>query len=214
MSSLEAGHPFVAHRRGRRALAALAGCAMAGAVLASGLAATWPLPILGWAAAFVLLAVERDVAAHRVPNWLTLPGVAIGFGWGFLAVGLDGLVLALLGCALAFGFFVVPYAVGALGAGDVKAAMALGALFGPALTLRFALVAIVTGGVLGVLRLAAAGALSELAGRWVRSVGASLVARRPIYLPPPPESPAAAGIPFAVALAAGLAISLSLEVLA
>ncbi len=36
-----------------------------------------PLPAHWWAAAFLFLAVERDVREHRIPNWLTMPAFGL-----------------------------------------------------------------------------------------------------------------------------------------
>ncbi|HET6303961.1 MAG TPA: A24 family peptidase, partial [Myxococcota bacterium] len=89
-----------------------------------------PLPALTWAAAFLFLAVESDVRRLRIPNWLTFPAFFGALAIGFASAGPAGLGRATAGGAVAFGVLLVPYALGWLGAGDVKAAMVLGALFG------------------------------------------------------------------------------------
>ena len=177
--------------------AAAAGLLLAAPVLVSGWVASMPLPILGWAAAFLFIAVERDVHCQRIPNWLTFPACAVALAYAAWIGGPAGALDAALGAGAAFALLLLPYATGALGAGDVKAAMALGAGFG---------------GLFAALRLALLGELSELAGRWLRSLGTSLVTRRLVYFPPQPGSAAARGIPFAVAIALGVTAQQLLEI--
>jgi prepilin peptidase CpaA len=189
----------------QRGFAAATGLLLAAPVLVSGQVASMPLPILGWAAAFLFIAVERDVHCQRIPNWLTFPTLAAALLYGALIGGANGFLDALLGAGAALALLVLPYSVGALGAGDVKAAMALGALFGAGDVARIVLLAIGFGGAFALLRLAVAGELAETSRRWLHSLATSLVTRRLVYLPPAPDAAAARGIPFAVAIA--LAVS-------
>ena len=195
-----------------RGLAAAAGLLLAALVLASGWVASVPLPILGWAAAFLFLAVERDVHCQRIPNWLTFPTCAAALVYGAWSGGADGALSALLGAGAGFALLALPYALGALGAGDVKAAMALGALFGPSDAFHIVLLAIGFGGAFALLRLALAGGLPELGQRWLASLATSLATRRLFYLPPAPDAAAARGIPFAVAIALAVAAHQLLEI--
>ncbi len=82
--------------------------------------------VLGWAAALVVM----DLRHRRLPNLLTLPGaVAILAGAG--AAGLECNPALLGGLALSGLYLLVHLAdPGGLGAGDVKLALALGALTG------------------------------------------------------------------------------------
>src|SRR5262249_13487067 len=71
----------------------------AGAVAVAALAAAclvWtpgkesPLPAVGWAAAFLFLAVQQDVRALRIPNWLTFPALAAAVALAALQGGCEG----------------------------------------------------------------------------------------------------------------------------
>jgi len=184
-----------------RGLAVATGALLAAPVLASGWVASMPLPILGWAAAFLFLAVERDVHCQRIPNWLTFPTLAAALLYGAFSGGSDAALDALLGAVAGFALLVLPYSLGALGAGDVKATMALGSLFGATDVASVVLLAIAFGGAFALLRLAREGGLVELGRRWLHSLATSLVTRRLVYFPPAPGAAAARGIPFAVAIA-------------
>lgn len=203
----------IASTTGRsRGLSVACGLLLAAPVLASGWVASMPLPILGWAAAFLFVAVERDVHCQRIPNWLTFPTFVAALVYGALIGGAHGFLDALLGAGAAFALLVLPYALGALGAGDVKAAMALGALFGAADVSRIVLLAIACGGVIALLGVTAQGGLGELVRRWLQSFAASLASRRLVYFRPAPGAAAARGIPFAVAVAIAVAAHQWMEI--
>lgn len=158
------------------------------------------LPALPWATAFLCLAVHQDVAGLRIPNWLTVPAMLGALGLQTVTLGLFGLQQGLLGLALAFCVLFVPFAVRWLGAGDVKAVMVVGALWGPALLAPLLVWMIGIGAALGVVWIIAAGGARELADRWRRTLVLSLATRRPTYLPAEPDSVARRGLPFAVAI--------------
>jgi len=114
-------------------------------LLASGLVSPLPGPLLAGAAVFLFLAIAHDVHRQRIPNGLTLAAFVAALGLGAESGGLDGAVAALLGAGAAFAILVPPYALGVIGAGDVKAAMVLGAAFGAGPVVALALGALVLG---------------------------------------------------------------------
>ena len=93
-----------------------------------------------WLALPLLLYIAWvDIREHRIPNWTVLALLALALGRAALP-GPPALSAALLGAGVAgVPFFVLAFA-NALGMGDAKLALALGALLGypaviPALTL-------------------------------------------------------------------------------
>jgi len=90
-----------------------------------------PLPLLPWASAFLCLATQQDIARRRIPNGLTFPAIVAALALQFFEAGPPGLLQGALGLGLAFLLLFLPYAARGLGAGDVKATMVLGALWGP-----------------------------------------------------------------------------------
>lgn len=78
-----------------------------------------------WAGAVAL----ADLRTRRIPNWLIVIGMLVGLG---LALKSGNFVDPLQGFGLAFIVGIVPFALRALGAGDVKAAMVVGLFVGPA----------------------------------------------------------------------------------
>jgi prepilin peptidase CpaA len=77
---------------------------------------------------WLILVVVYDFRMRRAPNWLVLAGAV--FALGALALGAGPLGhdwrAALLGAGAGFGFLLLFYATGLMGAGDVKFAGALG----------------------------------------------------------------------------------------
>ncbi|WP_256222751.1 prepilin peptidase [Variovorax sp. PDC80] len=77
---------------------------------------------------WLLLIATYDFRQRRVPNWLVLAGAAMALAalaWGTGPRGNDW-AGALLGAGVGFGALLLFYALGLMGAGDVKFAGALG----------------------------------------------------------------------------------------
>ena len=91
-----------------------------------------------------------DVRQHRIPNWLTFGAAAAGLIFHTLASGGSGFAGALLGWATGAAIFFLPFALGGLGAGDVKLIAALGAWFVWPDALWFGLFTGIAGGVVAV----------------------------------------------------------------
>jgi prepilin peptidase CpaA len=97
------------------------------------------------------LASWIDYRQRRVPNWLNaslaLTGLIVQtacFGWAGLGAGLAGMLVG-LAC------LIVPWAMGGMGAGDVKLMGAIGAWFGPWLCLTAFVAGAMVGGVIAVM---------------------------------------------------------------
>lgn len=77
---------------------------------------------------WLLFVTVYDFRERRVPNWLVLAGAALALA--ALALGMqpfgNSWTSALLGAGVGFGFLLVFYVLGLMGAGDVKFAGALG----------------------------------------------------------------------------------------
>src|ERR1017187_2377719 len=81
--------------------------------------------------AVVLGAAVYDVRYRRIPNWLSVGGVLLGFALNsFLYQGWPGFRNSLIGFAVAFCGYLTLYALRAMGAGDVKLMAAVGAIVG------------------------------------------------------------------------------------
>jgi prepilin peptidase CpaA len=95
----------------------------------------WPLWFISLA---MIVAAVIDGWKLKVPNWLTFPLVLSGWGLGLVhtfglftdATGHGDILASLAGTALGFALLFPVYAVGGMGAGDVKMQMGFGAWIG------------------------------------------------------------------------------------
>jgi prepilin peptidase CpaA len=102
------------------------------------------------AVAVAICAGVLDWRYRRIPNWLTVSGLAAGVAVNAALSGWGGLRSSLLGAALALGVLLPFVLVRSLGAGDWKLAGALGACLGPRQLLCVLLVTILVEGVIAL----------------------------------------------------------------
>jgi prepilin peptidase CpaA len=151
------------------------------------------------------LALGWDVRTRRIPNSLTLTGLAAALvlraPLGAAAVG-SGLAGA--GIALLFTFPL--FALGGLGGGDAKLLIAAGAFLGPEGLLTAALVAGVLGGVMAVVTMVRRGIwipiLLSCKDLLINLVTLGRAGERPSL-----DSPGALKIPYGVAIALGTLVA-------
>jgi prepilin peptidase CpaA len=97
----------------------------------------------------------------RVPNWLTFHMVLGGLAFAALTGGYMAALWALAGAALGLALLLPLYAIGGMGAGDVKLMAGVGAWMGPSITLG-AFVAIgIVGGLMALVMVARSGAYAR-----------------------------------------------------
>ena len=102
------------------------------------------------ALALSITAAVFDVQQHRIPNWLTYPGIVSGLVLRGVLFGWKGLGSAFEGLLLAGGIMFVFYMVRAMGAGDVKLMAAIGSLVGPGHAIAVLLGTAISGGVMAI----------------------------------------------------------------
>jgi prepilin peptidase CpaA len=107
----------------------------------------WPIWLLS--AALVVAAVI-DGWKLKVPNWITFPLVLSGWAYSAVYFGWAGLGWSLVGTAVGLGLLLPAYAIGGMGAGDVKLLAGVGAwIWGTATLYAFCASALI-GGVIAV----------------------------------------------------------------
>ncbi len=84
----------------------------------------WPVWFLS---AVLVLAAAIDGWKLKVPNWITFPLVAGGWAYGAVCFGWEGLGWSLLGTVVGLALLLPAYAIGGMGAGDVKLLAGVGA---------------------------------------------------------------------------------------
>jgi prepilin peptidase CpaA len=153
---------------------------------------------------YAALATWWDVCERRIPNWLSGSALVVALAAAVPEGGI-GLSAAGLGFILGGFVFFLPFATGAVGAGDVKFVAVAGAWLGPDIGLHALLIGTVLGLFVGLASAAAGGRAGDAiagAARLVYLVASSLS----LASLPPPDRQAArvAPIPYAAPLAAGV----------
>jgi prepilin peptidase CpaA len=115
------------------------------------LTANWPV----WFVTITLVvAAVIDGLKLKVPNWITFPMIISG--WIYSATlspfaGWEGLMFSLVGTAVGLGLLLPLYAIGGMGAGDVKLLAGVGAWVWGTATLYAFVVSAIVGGVIAVI---------------------------------------------------------------
>lgn len=100
--------------------------------------------------AFALtIAVIEDLSRQKIPNLVTYPAMVAATALHFLSTGVHGLFFSAGGLALGMGLFLIPYAMGGMGAGDVKLMGVAGAVFGPQGLIVASVLVVLAGGIYG-----------------------------------------------------------------
>jgi len=97
-----------------------------------------------------VVACGWDLKTRRIPQVLTLGGALAGFVFHAANGGWNAGVASAAGWAVGIAIFFLPFALGGLGAGDVKLLGAIGAWLGPMNALWVGLYAGAAGGVLAI----------------------------------------------------------------
>jgi len=108
-----------------------------------------------------VLAGIHDLRSRRIPNWLVLTALFLGFGMNLFLYEGAGLRASLLGMGLALLVYFPLYVLHAMGAGDVKLMAAVGSIIGPGNWLVLFIITALLGGVCAVLLLLFKGRLGE-----------------------------------------------------
>jgi prepilin peptidase CpaA len=125
--------------------------------------------------AFVtIVAATTDIWKYKVYNWLTFPTLICGLIYWLFAAGLSGVGMSFAGLFVGFGSLVVFYALGGVGAGDVKLLAAIGAWLGPLFTMNVLLGSVFAAGLyalgLTVLRGGILATIVEITVQWQRLI--------------------------------------------
>ncbi len=119
--------------------------------LTRSLADNWPVWIV---TVTLVVAAVIDGLKLKVPNWITFPMIITG--WVYSATlspyaGWEGLMYSLLGTAVGLALLLPAYAIGGMGAGDVKLLAGVGAWVWSTITLYAFAVSAIVGGVIALL---------------------------------------------------------------
>lgn len=155
-----------------------------------------------FASLFILSICITDTLYAKIPNWANLALILAGLGYNFYVAGAAGVFLSALGLLVGLLLFILPYLMGGMGAGDVKALAALGALLGPGQIWQVFLYVALIGGVMAMLHYV-------LAHNVIEKIRAAVTALRTfiytgdIHCLMPPQKGERLRFPYATAIAFG-----------
>lgn len=141
-----------------------------------------------------------DWRFRRIPNWLTVSGLAAGVAVNAALAGWAGMRSALLGAALALGLLLPFVLLRSLGAGDWKLAGVLGACLGPRQLISVLLMTVWVAGVMALGVVIYKGRVKQT----LRNMAQVLAAFFRLRMPPSEvsvDNPQSTTIPFGVAMA-------------
>ena len=162
---------------------------------------------LAFLVAVLLIAVVTDLREQRIPNLLTLPAAVLAVIYFTVRHGTDGLWSSLAGLGLGYAIWLILYAIGKMGAGDVKLVGAVGALIGPREVAIASLFIAIGGGLYAIVLLAWSGSLGKTIRRYGSMAKALLRTGKVMYLPPV-EQAHAPELCYGVAIALGTLLAL------
>lgn len=98
----------------------------------------------------LLVCIITDLREHKIYNKVLLPIIILGLGYNAAAAGWLGLSQSLLGILAGMVILIIPFALGGIGAGDVKLLAAVGAVKGALFALYTALGMALAGGMMAL----------------------------------------------------------------
>lgn len=120
-----------------------------------------PLVLRAVLVVIVVTAAIFDLRYRKIPNWLVLVGLVLGFGLNTFLFEVAGLAASAKGMGLALLIYFPLYLLRAMGAGDAKLMAAVGSIVGWGNWLAIFVATAVIGGVLGVIVLLFAGRIRK-----------------------------------------------------
>jgi prepilin peptidase CpaA len=115
---------------------------------------TWENAAQNWPAWLVtitlVVAAAIDGWKLKVPNWLTFPMIVAGWVYSTTYYGWEGLAWSLMGTFVGLGLLLPAYAIGGMGAGDVKLLAGVGAWVWASVTVYAFCLSAIIGGVIAV----------------------------------------------------------------
>lgn len=133
-------------------------------VFGNHLSENWP----AWLVTITLIvAAVIDGYKLKVPNWLTFPMILSGWAMSAMSYGWEGLAWSLVGTAVGLALLLPLYAIGGMGAGDVKLLAGVGAWVGGTITLYAFCVSAIVGGVIALVMVLARRGWSKHYGQFL-----------------------------------------------
>lgn len=136
--------------------------------------------------AIVTAAALVDLHSRKIPNWLTFPTMAIGMALNGISMGGEGFLFSLKGAGVGIALLLIPYMMGAMGAGDVKLMGAVGSFLGAAGVFHACIISLLFGGIYAVILIIIRGNVVLFLKRYWLMLKNFLMYRQIQYIQPSP----------------------------
>ena len=113
--------------------------------------------VWGLVSVILVVAAVIDGRQLKVPNWITFPMILSGWLASGIIYGWAGVGASLLGTAIGLGLLLPAYAIGGMGAGDVKLLAGVGAWVGISQTFWAFIVSAIIGAIIAVIMVVVSG---------------------------------------------------------
>ncbi len=157
----------------------------------------------------VFAAALCDVIQQKIPNSLNLGIVVCSIGYHILRVGISGFIFSLSGMTVGIAVLFIPFAMGGMGAGDVKLMGAVGTALGPRGVIIAFIYTAMLGGIWALYLLITRD--PKALGRLATDLKAVFLTRSIAFMPTPIHRKNAPRICYGVAIALGTMLYVSLE---
>lgn len=171
----------------------------------------WTLAVLAFSAPWLAVLCRMDVRSRRLPNALTLGGLAVGLALAAVRFGTDGFTDALAASGICVLIMLLPFLVRAAGGGDLKMLAACGTLVGTRGVLFLFVATSFSGLAVAVAMLAARRASAPRLRHLLRSVFDWRYDRAAGRAALPPREDESGRIPFSLAIAVGTVATLAVQ---
>jgi len=131
-------------------------------------------PVIFLASVFFMVICTTDTLITKIPNSACILLALGAFFYHIITAGPHGFLTSLVGLLTGLALFLIPYSMGGMGAGDVKALSALGALLGPAATFQVFLYISLIGAIMAILQITLNGHLFQKATAWKNALLVSI----------------------------------------
>ncbi len=138
--------------------------------------------VWGLVSVILIVAAVIDGRQLRVPNWITFPMILSGWLASGIVYGSEGLWASFVGTMFGLGLLLPAYAIGGMGAGDVKLLAGVGAWIGATQTVWAFVVSALIGAVIALVMVAVSRTWRHHQKQFLSIIAEILVVRSPTKL--------------------------------
>ena len=157
---------------------------------------------IAFASLFLIFICITDSLKSIIPNYSIVVFLSVSIIFNLYQSGINGLLSSLSGLLIGLALLIIPFILGGMGAGDVKALAALGSLVGPSDIFQIFLYMGLIGGAIALFHHVLSQSFFNDFKNFMVSIRLAIITKDPKYLRPE-KSALKLKFPYAVALAFG-----------